>query len=124
MNITRLSVVQERYMRDGLPIRLGGLATNLMRIASVADHPGSRDVVDSLLEESKFFVEWTAPDASVDKQAALVELQVRLAVWQLRWHSDFTDPAKRAHLAREARVWADGVLEMSGLLSEKGESVQ
>lgn len=119
-----MSVVQERYMRDGLPIRLGGLATNLMRIASVADHPGSRDVVDSLLEESKFFVEWTAPDASLDKQAALVELQIRLAVWQLRWRSDSADPAQRAHLAQEARAWAEQVLEMSGLLSEQGGSVQ
>lgn len=120
MNITRRNAVRARYMRDGLPIRLGGLATNLMRIASVADHPANRQVVDSLLEESKFFIEWTAPDASLDKQAALVELQIRLAVWQLRWHPDSTDPAQRARLAQEARVWANRVLEMSGLLSEKG----
>jgi len=120
VDITRLNAVRERYMRDGLPIRLGGLSTNLMRIASVADHPGNRQVVDSLLEESKFFIEWTAPGAPMDKQAALVELQIRLAVWQRGWHGDSTDKAKRAHLAREARAWAERVLGMSGLLTEKG----
>lgn len=121
MNVTRLDAVRERYMRDGLPIRLGGLATNLMRIASVADHPENCQVVDSLLEESKFFIEWAAPDATLDKQAALVELQIRLARWHYGWHRDSIDQAKRARLAQEARTWAKQVLEMSGLLTEKGE---
>ena len=121
MDTTRLSAVRERYMRDGLPTRLGGLATNLMRIASVASHPGNRQVVDSLLEESKFFIEWTAPDATLDKQAVLVELQIRLARWHYGWHRDSADQAKRARLAQEARTWAERVLEMSGLLAEKGE---
>lgn len=120
MDATRLNALRERYMQDRLPIRLGGLATNLMRIASVAEHSGNRQVVDRLLEESKFFIEWTAPDTSLDKQMALVELQVRLAVWQHRWPRDLTDRTKRAHLAREARTWAERVLEMSGLLTEEG----
>jgi hypothetical protein len=118
MSITRLDAVRERYMRDKLPIRLGGLATNLMRIASVADNPGNHQVVDSLLEESKFFIEWTAPDATLDKQAALVELQIKLARWHYGWHRDSTDRGKRVHLAQEARAWAKQVLEMSGLLTE------
>ena len=121
MNVTRLDAVRERYMRDGLPIRLGGLATNLMRIASVADHPENCQVVDSLLEESKFFIEWAAPDATLDKQAALVELQIRLARWHYGWHRDSIDQAKRARLAQEERTWAEQVLEMSGLLTEKWE---
>ena len=120
MDTTQLRAFRERYMQDRLPIRLGGLATNLMRIASVAEHPGNRQVVDRLLEESKFFIEWATPDTSLDKQAALVELQVRLAVWRHRWPRDFADQTKGVHLAREARIWAEQVLEMSGLLTEEG----
>jgi hypothetical protein len=91
-----------------------------MRIASVAKHSGNRQVVDHLLEESKFFIEWTAPDTSLEKQTALVELQVRLAVWHHRWPRDFFDQTKGAHLGREARIWAEQVLGMSGLLTEEG----
>jgi hypothetical protein len=119
MGNARLSAIRERYMQDELPTRLGGLATNLMRIASVANHIGSRQVVDKLLEESKFFIEWTAPDATLDKQTALVELQIKLARWHYGWHRDSADQAKRAHLAQEARTWAERVLEMSDLLTER-----
>ena len=129
MDIARMRAVRERYMQDGLPVRLGGLAANLMRIgsvavASVADHPGNRHVVDSLLEESKFFIEWTVPDTSIDKQEALVELQIGLALWQLRWYPDSNDPVKRAHLVQEVRAWAAQVLEMSGLLGDTGRDAQ
>ena len=119
MDAAKLNALRERYMQDRLPIRLGGLATNLMRIASVAEHPANRQIVDRLLEESKFFVEWTAPDASLDRQTELVELQVRLAVWHHRWPSDLTDQTKKTQLAREARIWAEQMLEMSGLLTEE-----
>ena len=129
MDIARMRAVRERYMQDGLPVRLGGLAANLMRIASVAvasvaDHPANRQVVDSLLEESKFFIEWTVPDTSIDKQEALVELQIRLALWQLRWYPDSNDPVKRARLIQEVRAWAAQVLEMSGLLGNMGRDAQ
>ncbi len=120
MDATRLNALRERYMQDRLPIRLGGLATNLMRIASVAGHSGNRQAVDRLLEESKFFIEWTAPDTPLDKQAALVELQVKLAVWHHRWPRDFANQTRGTHLAQEAHTWAEWVLEMSGLLTEEG----
>jgi hypothetical protein len=37
------SAIQERYLRDTLPVRLGGLAANLSRIKSFAAHDASRD---------------------------------------------------------------------------------
>jgi len=76
---------RERYLRDALPIRLGGLAANLARVKSFSDHPDHREVVESLIDESKFFIEWAAPDADLLVQAALVELQVQLACWQHAW---------------------------------------
>jgi hypothetical protein len=71
------NVIQERYLCDELSIRLGGLAANLARVKSFSDHPDHRDIVESLLDESKFFIEWTALDAEPELQADLVELQIR-----------------------------------------------
>ena len=79
--------IRERYLRDPLPIRLGGLAADLARIASFAEDPLDQQAVVSLLEEGKYFVEWTAPSAPPDIQAVLAEVQVSLALWQHRYVS-------------------------------------
>jgi hypothetical protein len=108
--------IRERYLRDGLPVRLGGLAANLARVKSFSNHPGHGDVVESLLEESKFFIEWTAPDERLEIQAELVKLHIQLAHWQVNWVSIWDDPLKRAAVAEEAGVWSERLLELSGLL--------
>jgi hypothetical protein len=108
--------IRERYLRDVLSVRLGGLAANLARVKSFADHPDHRGVVERLLEESKFFIEWTAPEAGVDSQVALIELQIQLARWQHTWRRIWDDPARRASVAEEAGAWSERVLEMSGML--------
>jgi len=110
------TAIRERYLRDILPVRLGGLAANLARIKSFSDHPDHCNVVESLLNESKFFIEWTASDAGLDLQAELVQLQLQLACWQLNWKRIWNDPVERAAVAGKACTWAERVLEMSGLL--------
>jgi hypothetical protein len=116
MAATALTAIRERYLRDALPIRLGGLAANLARIRSFSDHPDHREVVAGMLNESKFFIEWAAPDAELDSQAALVELQIQIARWQHGWTDIWTDPARRKAVAEQAGEWSKRVLEMSGLL--------
>jgi hypothetical protein len=110
------TAIRERYLRDILPVRLGGLAANLARINSFSDHPDHRGVVEGILDESKFFIEWTASDAGLDLQAELVQLQLQLACWQLNWKRIWNDPVERAAVAGKARTWSERVLEMSGLL--------
>jgi len=110
------TAIRERYLRDPLPIRLGGLAANLARVKSFSDHPDHRDVVESLLDESKFFIEWTALDAELDVQTELVELQLQLARWQYAWVDIWADPVRRAAVAEQAHTWSKRVLETSGLL--------
>lgn len=109
--------LRERYQQDGLPIRLGGIAANLARICSFSDHPAHSDVVGNILDESKFFIEWVAPDAPLDVQAALVEIQVQLARWQRHWSQIWHDPKQRKMVAEQARIWSQQVLQLSGLLS-------
>lgn len=111
------SAIQERYLRDTVPVRLGGLAANMSRIKSFAAHEASRDAVESLIDESKFFIEWTAAEAVTETAAELVNLQIQLARWQCDWSRIWADPEKRRRLGEESSVWSKRVLEMSGLLS-------
>jgi hypothetical protein len=108
--------IQERYLRDTLPVRLGGLAANLSRIKSFAAHESSRDAVESLIDESKFFIEWTAAEAEAEVSAELVGLQVQLARWQCQWVQIWLDPVRRGQVAETSAVWSKRVLELSGLL--------
>lgn len=108
--------IRERYLRDQLPIRLGGLAANLSRIQSFAQNEANAEVVFGLLEESKFFIEWTAAEAEIDKAAELVELQIQLARWQRNWANIWIDIEQRQQVAEQSRLWSEKVLAMSGLL--------
>jgi hypothetical protein len=108
---------RQRYLRDPSPVRLGGLAANLARVESFSDHVEHRDVVKGLLEESKFLIEWAAPDVGAHIQAELAELQVQLALWELNWTRIWDDTEQRMAVAERAQLWSKRLLEMSGLLS-------
>jgi hypothetical protein len=112
------SAVRERYLRDGLPVRLGGLAANLARIKSFAARGASSDAVESLIDESKFFIEWTAGDTESHVAEQLVALQVQLARWQCDWNRIWVDPVQRYNLSKESDSWSKRILDMSGLLDE------
>jgi hypothetical protein len=111
------AAIKERYLRDPLPIRLGGLAANLARIQSFSEHPKNRDVVKNILEESKFFIEWTAREAKPEFQAELVTLQRQLSLWHYGWNVLWADETLRHAVAEKAGRWSQRVLEASGLLS-------
>jgi len=113
---TRQSAKRERFLRDQLPVRLGNLASNLARIESISKHPALREAASKVLVESKFFIEWTAADASLPQQVELLELQRRLAHWQLSWNKIWEDAESRSRVAGEARQWSNRLLESSGLL--------
>jgi hypothetical protein len=110
------TAIQQRYLRDGLAVRLGGLAANLSRIKSFASHDANGQAVESMVDESKYFIEWTAAEAGVDTAAELVELQVQLARWQRNWARIWADPAQRKQMAEQSAAWSKRVLEMSGLV--------
>ena len=110
--------LKERYLRDKLPIRLGNLASNLARIKSQCQDVANRESGEMLLQESKYFIEWTAAEAEVETAAQLVELQIQLARWQYRWATIWDDSQQRMMVAQQASIWSERVLDMSGLLSE------
>ena len=102
--------IKERYLQDGLRTRLGGLASNLARIASCSSNPDDWEAVQSMLEESTFFIEWAAPEAPLRIQATLVELQIQLAVWNHAWPEIHLDPQVREKLGEQARYWSNTVI--------------
>lgn len=108
--------IRERYMRDSLPVRLGGLAANLSRIKSFSANENSRETVASLIDESKMFIEWTAAQAEINTAALMVDVQVQLALWQIRWERIWTDAAQRKKIAEQSGIWSKQILELSGLL--------
>lgn len=105
-----------RYLQDSIPVRLGGLAANLGRIASFSKYPDHRDVVDSIMQESKWFIEWTAADLDIAEAAELVSLQLQLASWQKQAPNEWGNESWRNQLIAEARRWSNRLVEMSGLL--------
>ncbi len=104
--------IQERYLRDPLPIRLGGLAADLARIASFAANPLNHEAVGSLLEEGKYFAEWAAQDAPLDVQETLAQIQMLLAWWQRGWTQGKAD----LQMSAEAERWSHQLLAMAGLI--------
>jgi hypothetical protein len=46
----------------------------------------------------------------------LVDLQVQLAYWQLRWDQTWADEKERVMIAEQSQAWSDRVLDLSGLL--------
>ena len=103
-------------MRDDLPVRLGGLAANLSRIKSFSANEASRETVASLIDESKMFIEWTAAQAEINTAAMMVDVQVQLALWQIRWDRIWADPVQRKQIAEQSGIWSKQILELSGLL--------
>jgi hypothetical protein len=109
--------LKERYLRDELPKRMGNLASNLARIKSRCQNTANGEMVESLLQESKLFIEWTAKDAEIEIAAELVELQIQLACWQYSWGRIWEDAEQRISVGEEGRIWSEKVLNMSGLLA-------
>src|SRR5438045_3552923 len=109
-----LALVRDRYMRDDLPTRLGGLAANLARVSSFSKNPVNQQAVHGLLDESKYFIEWTAAEAEVETAAQLVDLQIQLATWQHAWDRIWVDEAQRATVSDQARAWSERILDLSG----------
>jgi len=113
-----LSAIRVRYMHDPLPVRLGGLAADLARIASFSQNPANLAPVADLMREAVHFIEWCASESDLESQMALLELQRYLARWRMQLPQHFADQTWHTEMAAEAQQWSQRMLEMSGLLAE------
>jgi hypothetical protein len=113
------AALRERYLRDDVPIRLGGLAANLARIESFSSNPGNGEAVAGMIAESALFIDWTAGDVVPSQQVELAALQRTLVKWHRAWQALWPDASRRGALAAEAGEWSRRVLAMSGLLGRR-----
>jgi hypothetical protein len=73
-----------------------------------------------LIEESAWFIEWTAPDAALETQLRLLDCQRELTRWRRRWGDVWDDPERRGAMAARAGAWAEEFVSLSGLLASPG----
>lgn len=107
---------RERYLKDTLPVRLAGLAADLARIASSARQPTGSVSVAEMLEESQYFIEWTAGEAEAEVASELADIQIMLALWRRAWPEAQRLRTQRTLLSVQAKKWSDQVLVYSGIL--------
>ena len=107
---------RERFMRDPLPRRLGGLAATLGRLSSSARKSSDPAIVYALLDEAMHLIEWTAGETEPDVAAELVRIQILLNVWQKAWETASDNPHERLLLSLQAKDWSDKAIDFSGLV--------
>lgn len=110
-----LFALRDRYTRDTVQVRMGGLAANLLRIKSFSDNPKHAKVVRQLIIESEHFAEWAGVDSDINVQAKLVDLQILLAQWAYTWDDIWHDKTRLRSVAAHADRWAQDILRLSRL---------
>jgi hypothetical protein len=108
--------LRERFMRDPLSRRLGGLAATLGRISSSARNSSDPIVISNLLDEAKHLIEWTAAETSPETAAELVQMQTMISLWQRTWQESSQNPKQRVLLSVQAKDWSDKAVDFSGLV--------
>ncbi|QLE54814.1 hypothetical protein [Nostoc sp. TCL26-01] len=108
---------QSRFQSENTSNRLGHIASNLARIRTFC-HTAYREAVESVADETMYFIEWTAAEIEPEYAEELVNIQVQLARWQLTFDSLWSDENERRKMSEQSSAWAEQVLGMSGLLSD------
>jgi hypothetical protein len=108
--------LRERFLRDPLPRRLGGLSATLGRISSSARNSTDASVVKNLLEEAKYLIEWTAAETTPETAAELVSMQTLITIWIKAWDSASQEKIQHTLLSVQAKQWSDRALDLSGLI--------
>ena len=109
--------LRERFLRDPLPRRLGGIAATLGRISSSARKSSDPNTVSNLLDEAKHLIEWTAAETEPETAAELVQMQTLISLWQRAWTEASQNRQQRTLLSVQAKDWSDKAIDYSGLVS-------
>jgi hypothetical protein len=111
--MTTYNIEQAQFQKHDIPTRLKHLAAHLNKIKLVSTETTQPDEAKSLIRESQYFIEWTAPEMEIDIAVELVDLARALSRWKLNWESIWCDSAALTQVAIEAESWSQRVSQMS-----------
>jgi hypothetical protein len=108
---------QARFQNNNRPNRLGHIASNLARVRSFCNI-AHKEAVVTVIDETQWFIEWTAFVIKPEQAEELVNIQVQLSLWKSTWDDIWSNATLRAEVAQQADIWSQRVLNMSGLLEK------
>ena len=111
--MNNLAYSQQIYLQSDISQQLSSLADRLEqlavctsnRIATICNDADDLSSVLELIRESQYFIEWTAPNLSIDDAATLVDLGRILAGWKYQWTEISSNPASVLKVSNLAQSW-------------------
>jgi len=100
--------MRERFIRDSSAVRMGNLASDLLRLSKWVQAGRSDEAIVDLMRQIAWIMEWTGDLAS----AELADMQREICRWRRAWPVEQT----RSILALRASQMSSRILEWSGLL--------
>lgn len=114
--MNNLEQIKERYLKEPLDKKIGHLASDLFRINTFLENDSNMSAVQDILEESKFFIEWLAPETPYNVQELLSEIQPKLALWHYHLVQKRRIEGELENLKALVKTWSENLLQISGLL--------
>jgi hypothetical protein len=102
-----LQRMRERYLRDEKPIRMGNMASSLLRLSQWVKKRHKDEAIIDLMREIAWFMEWNGDLAL----AELADMQREICRWRRAWPVEQARPI----LSLRALQMSKRILELSGL---------
>jgi len=105
-----LQKIHDRFIRDESPVRMGNLASNLLRLSKWIQAGHNDEAIVDLMRQIAWLMEWSGDLASAD----LADMQREICRWRRAW------PVGQARhiLALRASQMSNRILESSGLIEQ------
>jgi hypothetical protein len=102
-----LQRMRERFIRDASPVRMGNLASDLLRLSKWIQTGHNDKAIVNLMRKIAWLMEWSGNLTTVE----LADMQREICRWRRIWPVE----KARAILMFRARLMSERVLELSGL---------
>ncbi len=103
-----LKDIRERFIRDTSPIRMGNLASDLLRLSKWIQARHNDEAIVDLMREIALLMEWSGDLASQE----LADMQREICRWRRIWPVE----QARSILAFRVLQMSNRILDKSGLL--------